>query len=392
MTKALLKRSVLIIGSLIALTAVTFATTRQASCAALPGTSAMSRDNLWQHTNPAQPKAEHSSEAARMQGGIAAAVSGLSAISFLLLQRLRLQGQVDTAAQALKAYNLPPQALPPGLAAHLCGSSQAALATLFDLAQRGFLRIEEKGRERGQPTFEIVRLPAKEPLQPHEEVFLETLFRFRTKDRVPLSQITQLAYTQSYRKALEDELIVRGWSSVERTDQRLEFASLSGAIMAIGLLLFAVGLGIGWGQSFGAILIGAAGGLLLAGFAGIVLSLSISTLTDEGIHQAAQWQAFASSLKELAENKSQHHNAQLFERYLPYAAGFGFLAEWLDHLSIQGKLSVPDWFYSERATETGGRKEAWKTLLQALCAAVPACPSAAAPGRGSSETVLGGIR
>lgn len=337
-------------------------------------------------------KAESPASAARLQWGIAAAISSLLSIIFLLNKRLSFQRQSDGAAQALKIYTLPPQALSPGLAAHLCNSSEPALATFFDLAQRGFLRVEEKELHWGQSVFEIVRQPVKDPLQSHEEAFMDALFRFQKTDRVPLSRVGQLAYSKTYQKALQDELTLRGWHSLERTDKREQFAFLAGSLMAIGLLIFAVGIGIGWRYSFGAILMGSGGGFLLAGFAGLILSLSLSTLSDEGVHQAIQWQAFAAHLREMTQDEKQELNPVLFDRYLPLAAGFGFLDQWVSHFFKQSQVIIPDWFSNVHSADRDSAKLAFATMVLDLTAtAASYIPFTSEEGE-SSETVLSGIQ
>ncbi|RCK74343.1 MAG: hypothetical protein ANABAC_2545 [Anaerolineae bacterium] len=350
-------------------------------------------------TNPFQPalqgqqtssKTEISADSARLQGGIAAAISSLLTITFLLRKRLFYQRQVDGAAQALKTSTLPPQALSPGLAAHLCGSSNAALATLFDLTQRGFLRIEEKDRQWGQRVFEIVRQPIKETLQHHEEAFIDALFQFHKTDRVPLSRVAKLVYSKTYQKALDEELILRGWHSPERMDKREQFAFQSGTIMTIGLLLFAMGIGIGWRYFPGALLLGSGGGFLLAGFVGLILSLSIPTLTNEGRHQAAQWHAFATYLKEVAQDDKQPLNPVLFDRYLPLAAGFGFLDQWVSHFFNQPEVQLPDWFSNICSAGQDSVKDAFAAMILSLKTTDVSYIPVSLEG-GGSETILSGI-
>ncbi|MCS6907189.1 MAG: DUF2207 domain-containing protein [Anaerolineales bacterium] len=331
-------------------------------------------------------------EQARLQGGAAAAISGLLALTLLLRKRLSLQQRFDYAAQALKVYTLPPQTLMPGLVAHLCGSSSAALATLLDLAQRGLLRVEEKEPKWGQRVFEIVRLPVQESLQPHEEAFLEVLFRYPGRERVSLAQIAKVANSKSYLGALEDELVQRAWHSVERIDQRRRFAIFAGEMMALGLLFFAVGVGVGWSYPFGAILLGSGSGLVLAGFVGIVLTLSLSTLTDQGAQQAAQWKAFADYLKEITQGQHQPLSPETFERYLPYAAGFGFLSEWASYFFSQSKVNIPDWFCSNVAGDPSRAQDAFVAMILVLFAVEVSYAPASSETGGSSETVLSSVR
>ncbi|MFN3308082.1 MAG: DUF2207 family protein [Anaerolineales bacterium] len=338
------------------------------------------------------PRSKQTQEQARLQGGIAAAISGLMAISFLLRKRLSLQQQVEEAAQALKIYTLPPQTLAPGLAAHLCGFSSAALATFFDLAQRGHLRIEEGEPKWGQRTFEIVRLPLQEPLQAHEEALLNALFRYPKKDRASLAQVARVVSSKVYQKALKDELTLRGWHSITRTDQRQHFAFLSGLLMAFGLLSFAAGIAIGWGYSLGAILMGGGSGLILAGFGGLILTLSISTLTDHAARQAVQWGEFANYLKKITQGNVQQLSPEIFERYLPFAAGFGLLDGWVSYFYGTSKGCIPDWFHSNAANDLSMQEDAFIAMILSLSAAATSYTAVSCETGASSGIVLSSVR
>lgn len=338
------------------------------------------------------PRSKQTQEQARLQGGVAAAISGLLAISFLLRKRLSLQQQVEDAAQALKIYTLPPQTLAPGLAAHLCGFSSAALATFFDLAQRGHLRIEEGEPKWGQRTFEIVRLPLQEPLQAHEEALLNALFRYPKQDRASLTQVFRVVSSKVYQKALEDELTLRGWHSITRTDQRQRFAFLAGLIMALGLLSFIVGIAIGWSNLLGAILIGSGSGMILAGFGGLILTLSISTLTDHAAHQAILWREFANYLKEITQGNIQPPGPEIFERYLPFAAAFGLLDEWVSYFFGTSKGSIPDWFRSNAANDLSMQEDAFIAMILSLSAAATSYTAVSCETGASSGIVLSSVR
>ncbi len=305
---------------------------------------------------------------ARWYGGIAAALSGLLALVFILTRWRNLRERVAAAAQVLQNAARPPRALAPGLAAHLCGFPYSPLATLFDLAQRGILMIQEGERKWGQRTFEVVRAPHAEPLQPHEEAFLDALFRQPKQQSVPLSKVAQLAYSKTYQRALDDELLLLGWRSIERVDQRRQFAYLSATLMAVGAVGLAVGIWIGWVHSLGAILIGSGSGLLLVGLVGLILTSSISTLTDEGVHQASQWMSFAAYLKEITQDKVPFINSEIFDRYLPFAAGFGIATQWANNFAKQKGIEAPQWFHS-LGSFTSYSGDDFLAVVQAISAA-----------------------
>lgn len=257
----------------------------------------------------------------------------------------------NTAYQNITA---PPRATPPSLAAKLTGSSVAFLGTLFDLAQRGMLRIEEGPKKWGSRTFEVIRQPISERLQPHEQVFLDALFRKARNERVALSEITSLAYNGQFSQALEQELTTAGWRDVERNSRRGRFLAGATLALAIGLCLFFAGLLIGGllhitdpaAVILGAILMGLGVALSGVGLVALIVAVSISSLSDEGVRQASAWNSFAGYLRNVTRGREPVTSPELFERYLPYAAGLGLATEWAKFFQKQANVPIPEWFMS----------------------------------------------
>ena len=82
-------------------------------------------------------------------------------------------------------FQQPPDNLNPGLSGVLAANGRAALehamASIFSLADRGVLAIEEEPRRMlGSRNFEITRRADAGPLLPHEERILEVMFRDRS--------------------------------------------------------------------------------------------------------------------------------------------------------------------------------------------------------------------
>jgi hypothetical protein len=251
-----------------------------------------------------------------------------------------------------QSLSAPPRAIPPALAAKLTGSGVPFLGTLFDLARRGVLRIEEGPKKWGSRTFEVIRQPTSERLQPHEQVFLDALFHKARNERVALSEIASLAYNGQFSQALDQELTTAGWRDIERSNRRGRF--LAGATLALvfGVCLFFAGLLIGGllhitdptAVILSAILMGLGGALSGVGLVALIVAVSLSPLSDEGARQAAVWNSFAGYLRNITRGREPVASPDQFERYLPYAAGLGLATEWAKFFQKQANVPIPEWF------------------------------------------------
>jgi hypothetical protein len=109
--------------------------------------------------------------------GAAALATLLGVVGVFLAGRSFRRETAIAHKNAYQNFSAPPRAIPPALAAKLTGSSVPFLGTLFDLARRGVLRIEEGPKKWGNRTFEVIRQSTSERMQPHEQVFLDALFK-----------------------------------------------------------------------------------------------------------------------------------------------------------------------------------------------------------------------
>jgi hypothetical protein len=155
----------------------------------------------------------------------------LGVIGVILAGRSFRRETAISQNNAHQSFFAPPRAIPPALAAKLTGSSVPFLGTLFDLARRGLLRIEEGPKKWGSRTFEVIRQSTSERLQPHEQVFLDALFHKARNERVALSEIASLAYNGQFSQALDQELTTAGWRDIERSNRRGRF--LAGSTLGL---------------------------------------------------------------------------------------------------------------------------------------------------------------
>lgn len=305
--------------------------------------------------------------------GIAGGVLALVLGSFGLLQISRRNQSLDRSMSGLPPAVVrpatPPSELPPALAGALTsyGNQPAfhnALGTLFDLARRGVVIIDElpKRRFAGRDfAIRIEQIPAN--LLPHEQVLLEALQPKPGKTEVlklsELGGVLQRDWTK-FSRAIDGEMEARRLVSVERKAVRTRLMGWGGALLALG---FVIGLGLALVAVFirssspalamwlaiGGLGLGA--GLFVAGLVGLIAGSNFSALTDAGVQQETQWRGFWNYLKDVSHGREAPLRSDFFELYLPLTAAFGVAKEWARVYQKSGTLVMPAWFQTMPGTD-----------------------------------------
>lgn len=286
---------------------------------------------------------------------VAAALALLGAGFVGLWAMLRPYGRKRASAAGI--LNEPPGELRPAMAGFLSGPESGptwphALGTLFDLARREFVAIEEVPAERWYKSrdFEVTLLRQSTDLRPHEQALLQLLFT--DKDGMPHStvrvsdiggRITSSRW-KLFKDALLDEAKAEGYLDRERKDaaKRLVVGGLLITLLA-GLLFGAALLLV---PSFG-------GWPMIAGFAvfavgviWMVSSAAVSPLSDRGASVAAAWEPFQRYIKDAAKGKADIIDPAAFERFLPFAAAYGQAEPWAKRFSKLGYTDAPAYFHA----------------------------------------------
>jgi len=349
-----------------------------------PAGSLASQPPAWQREQEQRTLEEEKMSGAFPLGLGATVITGLLGTLAVILFGRGFRHEDDSVPYPNQNFTAPPASIPPALAAHLTQSGTAFLGTLFDLARRGVLSIEEGPKKWGSRTFDVVRQPTQEALKPHEQAFMQVLFRKAKENRIALSNISSLAYAGEYTKAIEAEAIALGWKDAERVSGRNRFLILAGlgllagmVIVFAGILLAALSLFTSiWIKTLGVILIGAGIGTSLASLAGLLVAALISTLSAEGLRQTAAWNSFAGYLHNITLGRAPAVAPNLFELYLPYAAGFGIATEWAKFFEKMANVPIPAWFQGlQSSVDDGG--------FIAIMAAVSAADSSASVATGA---------
>lgn len=298
--------------------------------------------------------------------------------------------RADVRESGVVMYD-PPTKLPPALAGALQTTAveadwSAALAALFDLAERGALEIEEIPKEKWYQSQEFVVRQMKRPssLRPHEAALLNLIFEDKKGNPTTEVKMSELSARvtgkrwKTFKETVREELAQLGYLSDQRQQarQRLLVASLAIFFLAIASLVAVVF----WLDQLGAWVFAAVGAMVLIGLMGIILSSAIVPLNDEGARVASQWRDFKAYLQNVSKGKAAMTRPDMFERYLPLAAGFGLLYTWAKHLEKEGWQQVPHYFHAHSDNNMG----AFVAVIASSSSSGGAAGGAGAAGAGAA--------
>jgi hypothetical protein len=322
-------------------------------------------------------------EAMRGTIQLLAAALGLGTLAFFGLLWARVPKAPRETVPADQEPALPearPVAIASALKAHRSGPQlQDAVAVLLDLARRGHLRIDEVPRPTrlASRRFGLHRTASDEVLAPHERVLLDCVFTDKGTPQ-PTVDFAGTArrlgrHWSPFRTQVASELSAAGLVDPDRLGARRSLQKLaivllvvSGIAIAVSAILFADRWG-GW-----VVVPGAA--LAAASFVGLLLSQSISPLSDRGAREAARWRAFAGALRQVAKGRQPLGDDERMHRMLPYALAFGVGAALATRLHKEHR-ALPGWFQALPG-DGGG------TALEALLSSQAATGHGGGPGGG----------
>lgn len=247
----------------------------------------------------------------------------------------------------------PPDDLRPGAAGTLIDEethTRDVIATMFDLARRGIIHLDEKQTEGfmgfGRQTRYILTLQEhSNELMGYEQVLLDAIFgpNAEVGSRVPMEQVQQTfaARADTIHNGFYDELVEHGYfdASPEQTRQRARMLGCAGPILA-AVVIFLVIFFTGASSGFIVLPILAAVVLFVIGRK---VATNMPRKSLKGAEAAAKWRAFKRYLQEIEQHENLEESKAIFDRYLPYATAFGLEDSWIRKFS-QVSTPMPDWF------------------------------------------------
>jgi hypothetical protein len=285
--------------------------------------------------------------------------------------------------------------LKPAIAARLAAgegaaASHLALATLFELAQRGVIRIEETPRRLfSGRDFTVLRVEDGGSLTGFETVLFAALFETRKGPRTS-RRMTEFGEAFAYHSgrftdALRREMASLGLVDLNRYARRRSILVASGLLFGGTVLAAVLGLVAApraGTERIAAACLGIAAGAFVVAIASVISGYSVSSLTEQGEVVAAGWRGFAAYLKDVTKGREPGPGREVVHEWLRYAAGFGLAESWTKHFKRQGISEAPEWF---RAFETADGGD-----VGAMVALMSASSSAADGGAGGCDGGAGG--
>jgi len=262
-------------------------------------------------------------------------------ILFLSKESRRLKG--------IGYLNHPPSDLPPALV-HLLlrekANQRQIVATLFDLARRGFIEIIKKEKE-----YILAKRQGQGGMWPFEVLLYDKLFtekgirkikrtefelKKRAKEQFYSPKVTAF-YQLLYQEACQRGLFAQGYFQSSRRYRLWGILFFFSAVFTAALaLLFSSGPPYA--------LIGAVG-QILASFLIIQTASMIPQKTEKGQKELIAWLSFREFLGDRKPFDFSIQVQGLFEKYLPYAVALEKEVAWVDRFKGMA-IALPSWYVS----------------------------------------------
>jgi uncharacterized membrane protein len=275
-------------------------------------------------------------------------VGGLTAVILLWYIRGR-DPQVGLAAEYLSE---PPSDVPPAVAGTLVderADTQDIIASLIDLARRGYLEMEESKSTGflgigGGSEFTFRRTDKDwTSLLAFEQTILDKVFGGRRERS--LSDLRNKFYTAipEIKRNLYKQTVANGFFRTNPDTVRGRYAG--GGIALLVLTVGAGFLGVGvLSQTAGAIICPFIS-LAVTGVALIIAGQAMPVKTQRGAEETAKWKAFRHYLREIERYADIQEATDQFDRYLPYAIAFGLERSWISKFAHVPTTPVPYWYH-----------------------------------------------
>ncbi|MBC7876182.1 MAG: DUF2207 domain-containing protein [Anaerolineales bacterium] len=295
----------------------------------------------------------------------------------------------DLNLNTIVSTAIPPSDEPPAVIGKLTSQPHSFMGTIFDLAQRGILEVQEQTGHWGTKNHMLIRKETGTSLRPHEQGLLNALFQ-ADETQMNMNQVAARLATKNklFDEPLEQELIQRGWLDVERKQKRIKLLAMSVITMFITLMLFVASMFLGSGSSsninLAVLFAGIAGisaGVFILSIALLVYAMIFSELTPSGEEQSARWKGFAEYLKQASKGKEPAISSDYFERYLAYAAVFGLGTSWAKYFQNLGGVPLPIWFQA-----TAGGDADFSAMVAIMSASDSAGASSGGDGGGGGSS------
>ncbi|HEX2052092.1 MAG TPA: DUF2207 domain-containing protein [Actinomycetota bacterium] len=239
----------------------------------------------------------------------------------------------------------PPEDLRPGQVGTLVDQQAHTLdviATIIDLAVRGYLRIEEVPKEGwfGRADWRMLKLKDADGLKSYEEQLLHAIFS-GGKEEVLLSDLKDrfAAKLKEVQNALYKDVVDQGWfaSRPDRVRETWRWIGVGVLVAGAGFLVAVAAF-----TEFGLMALP----FPLAGLLILIFADKMPSRTAKGTAVARRVNGFRKFIEESEADRARFaERKNLFSEYLPYAVVFGATKKWAKAFEeIDGQLPATAWY------------------------------------------------
>jgi hypothetical protein len=322
-----------------------------------------------------------------------AAVLGLFGAGALWLWSRRVR---DPQGRGFAGAALPaqPDDLAPALAARLLRSpdSAALLATLLDLARRGYLTLHEVERaSRFGQAKTLARRARRDTaeLAEYERIALEAAFGDADEVELSKRQSALVKATGPLGRAAQRELIERGYLDAAALGRRGR--ALTASALLFGISVAGLGLAAILAERFSWWLPVVAGVLAALALIWLIASASLRGTTQLGADALLRWRAFQRYLRQI---KPDANTQGAFEHLLGYATALGQQTRLIKAYSATSE-PLPVWYVPAHGQGQASIGGAGQTLLlqdfsQNFTAALGSASASAGGGAAGGGGASGG--
>lgn len=247
----------------------------------------------------------------------------------------------------------PPDRLPPAMAGSLIDEKvdmQDIMATLVDLAHRGYVLMEEEKR-----SYTFTRTDKQDTdLRGFERSFLNDIFRGENSRSLNSLQYKFAGKIPGLRNQIIEELVKEGYLPRAPQSVRNGYTAVAVFVLLLGIAsLFFLGIFLGSNAGLVCFPVFA---IIATAIALFIAARHMPQKTVKGAESAAKWVAFRTYLKNIREYTDIEASGDIFEKYLAYAVAFGLERSFITTFSQSPMTTIPPWYmpYPPMHTPMGG--------------------------------------
>lgn len=269
--------------------------------------------------------------------------------SLAVIARYYIRGRDPSVGLVPEYLTEPPSDLLPALAGTLVderADMHDILATLIDLASRGYLVIEESRTTFlmiSSSEFTLKRTDrGDEGLTTFEKALIRAIFSGKQERKLSDLKNKFYKHLPGLKKQLYDNLVRLKYFPRNPDTTRSTYAGVGIALIALSGFAFFLILEAELDLF---VLFALDASIAFVGLMLLIFSSFMPAKTEAGALEAAKWRAFRNYLENLSRYATVDSATEQLDKYLAYAVAFQVDKKWLRHFEGLDQVPVPIWYY-----------------------------------------------